>query len=112
MSSVLTYDVVGDLQHVAYDVACDGSFDSNSGVQMACTGPEYSALHLQVLFLLLVHGQCPPASASIATRLNSYARPRAPIPPRPAGPIPLLAGLPWHFVLRFTGLQPGAGAAC
>ena len=57
MSSVLTYDVVGDLLHVAYGVACDVSFDSNSGVhwQMACTGPEYSALHLQVLFLLLVH---------------------------------------------------------
>ena len=56
-SSVLTYDVVGDLHHVAYNVACDVSFDSNSGVQMACTGPEYSALHLQVpsLFLLLVH---------------------------------------------------------
>ena len=55
MSSVLTYDVVGDLHHVAYDVACDVSFDSNSGVQMACTGPEYSAVHLQALFLLLVH---------------------------------------------------------
>ena len=55
MSSVLTYDVVGDLHHVAYDVACYVSFDSNSGVQMECTGPEYSALHLQVLFLLLVH---------------------------------------------------------
>ena len=31
MSSVLTYDVVGDLHHVAYDVACDVSFDSDSG---------------------------------------------------------------------------------
>ena len=41
MSSVLTYDVVGDLHHVAYDVVgflhhdaydipCDVSFDSNS----------------------------------------------------------------------------------
>ena len=77
MSSVLTSDVAGDLHHVAYAVACDVSFDSNSGVQMACTGPEYSALHLQVLFLL-VHWQCPPASAPTATRFNSYARPHHP----------------------------------
>ena len=62
---------------VAIAVACDVSFDSNSGVQMACTGPEYSALHLQVLFLL-VHWQCPPASAPTATRFNSYARPPHP----------------------------------
>ena len=51
MSSVLTYDVVGFLHHVACDIACDVSFDSDSGVQMVGTGPEYSALHLQVLFL-------------------------------------------------------------
>ena len=107
MSSVLTYDVVGDLQHIAYDVACDFSFDSNSGVLMACTGPEYSALHLQVLFLLLVHWQCPPASAPTATRFNSYAR-----PPHPAQACwPHSTASRPAIVLRFTGLQPGV-ACC
>ena len=108
MSSVLTYDVVGFLHHVAYDVACDVSFDSNSGVQMACTGPEYSALHLQVLFLL-VHWQCPPASAPTATRFNSYARPPHPAQacwPHSTASRPALA-----IFLRFTGLQPGV-ACC
>ncbi len=53
MSSVLTYNVIGFLHLVAYDIVYDVSFDSNSGVQIACTGLEWSALHLQILFLLL-----------------------------------------------------------
>jgi hypothetical protein len=106
MSSVLTYDVVGFLHHVAYDVACDVSFDSNSGVQMACTGPEYSALHLQVLFLL-VHWQCPPASAPTATRFNSYARP--PPPAQACGPTstasrPALAIVLIHWAATRRGM--------
>ena len=47
MSSVLTYDVVGDLHHVAYDVVgflhyvaydipCYVSIDSYSGAQITC----------------------------------------------------------------------------
>ena len=108
MSSVLTYDVVGDLHHVAYDVACDVSFDSNSGVQMACTGPEYSALHLQALFLL-VHWQCPPASAPTATRVNGYAR--LPHPAQACWPHSTASRPALSIFLRFTGLQPDA-ACC
>ena len=71
MSSVLTYDVVGDLHHVAYDVACDVSFDSNSGVQMAWTGPEYSALHLQVMKISEVKRQ---GLAGLSRRLGMTRR--------------------------------------
>jgi hypothetical protein len=78
MSSVLTYDVVCFVHHVAYDIAHDVCIDSNSGVRIACSGPEWPALHLQVLFFLV---PLTSTSAPTATIFNSYARPP---PSRPA----------------------------
>ncbi len=37
MSSVLLYNVVCVVHHVAYDIAYDVCIDSNSGVRIACS---------------------------------------------------------------------------
>jgi hypothetical protein len=38
--TVLTYNVVCFVHHVAYDITYDVCIDSNSEVQIACSGPE------------------------------------------------------------------------